>query len=63
LVNELDTTNRGEGGFGSTDTKKAPSAEDASKHMTTMEALYNKVGGVPTPSKKYTELMKERNLQ
>ena len=63
LVNELDTTSRGEGGFGSTDTKKAPSAEDASKHMTTMEALYNKVGGVPTPSKKYTELMKERNLQ
>ncbi len=64
LVNELDSTNRGEGGFGSTDkTKKGESAQIAQLQMSTMEALYNKVGGVPTPPKKYTELMKERNLQ
>ena len=63
LVNELDSTNRGEGGFGSTDTKKTEKAQVAQLQMSTMEALYNKVGGVPTPAKKYTELMKERNLQ
>lgn len=63
LVNELDVTNRGEGGFGSTDTKKPEKAQTAQIQMSTMEALYNRVGGVPTPSKKYTELMKERNAQ
>lgn len=63
LVNELDSTQRGEGGFGSTDVKKTEKAQTAQLQMSTMEALYNKVGGVPTPPKKYTELMKERNLQ
>ena len=63
LVDELDSTNRGEGGFGSTDTKKPEKAQVAQIQMSTMEALYNRVGGVPTPSKKYTELMKERNAQ
>jgi len=64
LVNELDSTNRGEDGFGSTDkTKKGESVQIAQLQMSTMEALYNKVGGVPTPSKKYADLMRERNLQ
>lgn len=63
LVNELDSTNRGEGGFGSTDTKKGPKAEDASKQMVTMEAIYNKLGGNNQVPKKYVEIMKERNLQ
>lgn len=63
LVNELDSTKRGEGGFGSTDTKKAPTAEDASKHMSTMEAIYTKLGGTNYVPKKYVEIMKERNLQ
>jgi dUTPase len=61
LVNELDTTDRGDGGFGSTDSKKSEKADVAAKQMSTMEALYNKVGGVPTPSKKYTQLVQERD--
>lgn len=63
LVNELDSTNRGEGGFGSTDAKRAPKAEDASKQMSTMESLYNKLGGTTQLPKKYIEIIKERNLQ
>ena len=63
LVNELDSTKRGDGGFGSTDTKKAPTAEDASKHMSTMESIYTKLGGTNYVPKKYVEIMKERNLQ
>jgi hypothetical protein len=63
LVNELDSTNRGEGGFGSTDLKKGPKAEDASRHMSNMESIYNKLGGNNQSPKKYVELMKERNSQ
>lgn len=63
LVNELDSTNRGEGGFGSTDTKKTENADTAAKQMSTMESLYNKIGKVPTPVKKYTQLIQERDQQ
>jgi len=63
LVNELDATNRGNGGFGSTDTKKSDKAQTASKQMSTMEALYNKAGGIPTPTKKYSQLIQERDQQ
>ena len=63
IVDELDSTNRGEGGFGSTDVKRAPKAEDASKQMSTMESLYNKLGGTTQLPKKYIEIIKERNLQ
>ena len=52
LVNELDATNRGDGGFGSTDTTKSEKAATAAKQMSAMEALNNKAGGIPTPSKK-----------
>jgi dUTPase len=61
LVNELDSTNRGEGGFGSTDVKKGEKAEVAQVQMSHMEALYNSLGGVPTPTKKYTQLVQERD--
>jgi dUTPase len=61
LVNELDSTNRGEGGFGSTDIKKGEKAEVAQVQMSHMEALYNSLGGVPTPTKKYTQLVQERD--
>jgi len=63
LVNELDSTNRGEGGFGSTDIKKGEKAEVAAKQMVTMETLYNNLGGVPTPTKKYSQFIKERDQQ
>lgn len=62
LVNELDSTERGEGGFGSTDEKNKKSTV-ASKQMSTMESLYNSLGGIPTRNKKYTELIKERENQ
>ena len=61
LVNELDSTNRGESGFGSTDVKKGEKAEVAQVQMSHMEALYNSLGGVPTPTKKYTQLVQERD--
>ncbi len=63
LVNELDSTNRGEGGFGSTDIKKGEKAEIAQVQMSHMEALYNSLGGVPTPTKKYTQLVQERDTK
>ena len=61
LVNELDSTNRGEGGFGSTDVKKGEKAEIAQIQMSKMEELYNNLGGVPTPNKKYSQLVQERD--
>jgi dUTPase len=60
LVDELDSTNRGDGGFGSTDVKKGDSAEAAPVQMSKIESLYNSAGGVPTPNKKYTQLINER---
>lgn len=63
LVNELDSTNRGEGGFGSTDVKKGEKADVAQVQMSHMEALYNSLGGVPTPTKKYTQLVQERDTK
>ena len=60
LVDELDSTNRGDGGFGSTDVKKGDSAEAAQAQMSKIESLYNSAGGVPTPNKKYTQLINER---
>jgi dUTPase len=60
LVDELDSTNRGDGGFGSTDVKKGDSVEAAQVQMSKIESLYNSAGGVPTPNKKYTQLINER---
>ena len=63
LVNELDSTDRGEGGFGSTDVKKGERVEIAQVQMSKMEALYTSLGGVPTPNKKYTQLVQERDTK
>jgi dUTPase len=63
LVNELDSTNRGEGGFGSTDDKKGERVEIAQLQMSKMEALYNSLGGIPTPNKKYSQLVSERDTK
>ena len=63
LVNELDSTNRGEGGFGSTDTKKGERVEIAQLQMSKMEELYNNLGGIPTPNKKYSQLVSERDTK
>ena len=63
LVNELDSTNRGEGGFGSTDVKKGEKADIAQIQMSKMEELYNNLGGIPTPNKKYSQLVNEREAK
>ena len=63
LVNALDSTDRGEGGFGSTDVKKGEKAEIAQVQMSKMEALYNSLGGIPTPNKKYSQLVNERDTK
>ena len=63
LVNELDSTDRDDGGFGSTDVKKTEKAEIAQVQMSKMEALYNSLGGIPTPNKKYSQLVNERDTK
>ena len=61
LVYELDSTNRGEGGFGSTDTN---SNEQPKQTMKNIADLYEKISGnITTPSKKYIDSIKERERQ
>jgi dUTP pyrophosphatase len=61
LVDELDSTNRGEGGFGSTDTKSTEQSKQTIKNITD---LYEKISGnITTPSKKYVDSIKERERQ
>ncbi len=61
LVDELDSTTRGEGGFGSTDTK---SNEQSKQTMKNIADLYEKISGnITTPSKKYVDSIKERERQ
>ena len=58
LVDELDSTTRGDGGFGSTDTK---STENTKQQMQNIADLYEKISGnMTTPSKKYIDAIKER---
>ncbi len=61
LTNELDSTNRSEGGFGSTDTK---STEPTKQQMRNIADLYEKISGnIQTPNKKYVDSIKERERQ
>jgi hypothetical protein len=61
LVDELDSTNRGDGGFGSTDTKLT---DQTKKQMQNIADLYEKISGnITTPSKKYVDSIKERERQ
>ena len=58
LVDELDSTTRGEGGFGSTDNK---STENTKQQMQNIADFYEKISGnTTTPSKKYIDAIKER---
>ena len=63
LVNELDSTTRGEGGFGSTDVKKGVRADIAQAQMNRMEDMYNNLAGGNVSPKKYSQLIKERDNQ
>ena len=61
LVYELDSTTRGDGGFGSTDTK---SGEKTKQQIQNIADLYEKISGnMTTPSKKYVDSIKERERQ
>jgi dUTPase len=60
LVDELDSTNRGDGGFGSTDVKKKDNVMIESKKSTTIEELYANSNKSETP-KKYSQLIAERD--
>ena len=61
LVDELDSTTRGDGGFGSTDTKITDQPKQQMKNITD---LYEKISGnMTTPPKKYVDSIKERERQ
>ena len=61
LVHELDSTTRGDGGFGSTDTKIT---DQPKQQMTNIADLYEKISGnMTTPPKKYVDSIKERERQ
>lgn len=63
LADELDSSDRGDAAFGSTDVKNGEKAEMVQVQMSKMEALYANLGGVPTPNKKYTQLVQERDTK
>ena len=61
LVYELDSTARGDGGFGSTDTKVS---DQPKQQIQNIADLYGKISGnITTPSKKYVDSIKERERQ
>jgi len=60
LVDELDSTNRGEGGFGSTDVKKKDNVTSESSRTNIIETLYANLNKLETP-KKYSQLIAERD--
>ncbi len=61
LVYELDSTTRGDGSFGSTDTKVS---DQPKQQIQNIADLYGKISGnITTPSKKYVDSIKERERQ
>jgi dUTP pyrophosphatase len=59
-VDDLTATQRGSGGFGSSDNKRE-NVDQASKQMKSIENLYEQLGNKPQPpTKKYVELIRER---
>lgn len=61
LVTELDTTNRGEGGFGSTDKTKVDNVQETKNVVSNIQKMYyNLSNKVPTGIKTYSELITER---
>ena len=58
LVDELDSTNRGAGGFGSTDNKSTENTKPQVKNIAELYEINN--NNVVTPQKKYIDAIKER---
>lgn len=62
-VDDLTVTQRGSSGFGSTD-QKNETIDLAKKQMKSIEELYNNLGNAPQPpSRRYVDLIKEREQQ
>ena len=63
LLKLMIATQRGSGGFGSSDNKRE-TVDQATKQMKSMEDLYKNLGNAPqTPSKRYLDAIKEREQQ
>lgn len=60
LVDELDATNRGEGGFGSTDTNTPPTTSQKSG-KTIEDLMKQKEGYFASNAQKYSDMIKERD--
>ena len=60
LVDELDATNRGEGGFGSTDTNTPPTTQPKSG-KTIEDLMKQKEGYFASNAQKYSDMIKERD--
>lgn len=60
LVDELDATNRGEGGFGSTDTNTPPTTSPKSG-KTIEDLMKQKEGYFASNAQKYSDMIKERD--
>ena len=58
LVDELDSTNIGDGGFGSTDNKSTENVKQQVKNIADLYEINN--NNVVTPQKKYIDAIKER---
>jgi dUTPase len=58
LVDELDSTNRGDGGFGSTDNKSTENTKQQVKNIAELYEINN--NNVVIPQKKYIDAIKER---
>ena len=58
FVDELDSTNRGDGGFGSTDNKSTENVKQQVKNIADLYEINN--NNVVTPQKKYIDAIKER---
>jgi len=60
-VDDLTATQRGAGGFGSSDTNKRETVDQASKQMKSIEQLYEQLSNKPQPpARRYVEVVKER---
>jgi hypothetical protein len=60
LVDELDATNRGDGGFGSTDVPKLASPQQSSG-KSIEDLIKQKEGSFQATTLKYSEMIKERD--
>ena len=61
LVDELDSTNRGDGGFGSTDNKQQSQVQSSISRKSIEDLLKQKEGYFESTTQKYSDTIKERD--